>query len=138
MANPISNIPILLFPLKLETRFVKDELWIRAFPDEAFLQSHDANLTPEEKMDARAFKEQTSKEEQRRVWEELVAKYGVYRSSWIVQISDAELDRQQTNEKKEEEPSFYFKWLPDRLVFYIYKAGDKQPTYQGDGSVINR
>jgi hypothetical protein len=57
MANPVSNIPVLLFPLKLETRFVGDELWIRAFPDTVFLQSHNPNLTTEEKADAKAFKE---------------------------------------------------------------------------------
>lgn len=139
MGNPISNIPILLFPLKLETRFVKDELWIRVFPDEAFLQSHDPTLTPEEKTDALAFKAQPSKEQERLAWEGLVAKYGVYRASWVVQISEEELEQQKTTgQEKEKEPSFYFKWLPDRLVFYVYKEGDQKPTYKGDGSVINR
>ena len=139
MANPISNIPILLFPLKLETRFVKDELWIRAFPDEAFLQSHDPLLTREERTDALAFKDQASKEQERRSWEELITKYGVYRASWIAQISKKELDRQKTREnEKGKEPSFYFKWLPDRLVFYLYKEGEQTPAYEGDGSVIDR
>ncbi len=138
MANPISNIPILLFPLKLETRFVKDELWIRAFPDEAFLQSHDPTLTQEEKKDALVFKQLTSEEQKRAAWEELVSKYGVYRSSWLVQISNEDLELLTASAKeKEEEPSFYFKWLPDRLVFYIYKEGDQQPTYKGDGSLID-
>ncbi|HSI77290.1 MAG TPA: hypothetical protein VK957_15430, partial [Lunatimonas sp.] len=138
MANPISNIPILLFPLKLETRFVKDELWIRAFPDEAFLQSHDPTLTKEEKIDALEFKQQSSTEQKRLAWEKLVTKYGVFRSSWIAQISGEELDSQASSETKEKEPSFYFKWLPDRLVFYLYKEGDQTPTYKADGSVIDR
>jgi len=94
MGNPISNIPILLFPLKLETRFVQDELWIRVFPDEAFIQSHDPTLTQEEIADAVAFKEHTSTDNKKRAWEKLVAKYGVYRSSWIVHISSEELERQ--------------------------------------------
>ena len=139
MANPISNIPILLFPLKLETRFVNDELWIRAFPDEAFLQSHDPMLTKEEQTAALAFKGQTSKEQEKLAWDALVSKHGVYRASWIAQISKAELEQQQANGKEnEKEPSFYFKWLPDRLVFYVYKEGDQKPTYKSDGSVINR
>lgn len=125
--------------MKLETRFVKDELWIRAFPDEAFLQSHDPTLTREEKADALAFKEQTSKEQESLSWEKLVTKYGVYRASWIAQISKEELDRQEIRgNEKGKEPSFYFKWLPDRLVFYLYKEGGQTPAYEGDGSVIDR
>jgi uncharacterized Zn ribbon protein len=137
MANPISKIPILLFPLKIETRFITDELWIRVFPDEAFLQSHDPVLTQDEKTDANAFIKLSSKEDKKLAWEELVSKYGVYRSSWIAQISNEALELQASNDK-EEEPSFYFKWLPDRLVFYVYKEGDQKPTYKADGSVIDR
>ena len=139
MPNPISHIPILLFPLKLETRFVKDELWIRAFPDVAFLQSHDPHLTHEEHADAKAFKERTSKEERQVAWGELVSKYGVYRSSWIVQISNEQLDELAPKPNAtEKESSFYFKWLPDRLVYYVYKQGDITPSYEEDGSVIDR
>ncbi|MBK6282314.1 MAG: hypothetical protein IPF54_06275 [Draconibacterium sp.] len=122
MANPVSNIPILLFPLKLETRFVADELWIRAFPDVVFLQSHNPILSKEEKPDAIAFKKLTTKEDKKQFWSELVSKYGVYRSSWIVQISSEELDQQPVNNDGKSDPTFYFKWLPDRLVFYIYKG----------------
>jgi hypothetical protein len=138
MPNPVSNIPVILFPLKLETRFVGDELWIRAFPDTAFLQSHNPHLSKEEKADAEAFKKLNSKEEQKQAWEELVSKYGVYRAAWLVQISGDELERQVSADIKDEEPSFYFKWLPDRLVFYLYKEGDEKPAYKVDGSVINR
>ena len=138
MANPLSNIPILLFPLKLETRFVQDELWIRAFPDGAFLQSHDPMLTSEERIDALEFKEKATKDEKELGWEELVSKYGVYRSSWIAHISSEALENQTSLDKKEEETSFYFKWLPDRLVYYLYKAGDHKPSYKGEGSVIDR
>ncbi len=138
MAHPVSNIPVLLFPLKLETRFVGDELWIRAFPDIAFLQSHNSNLTNEEKADAETFKKLNLTEEKKQAWEELVSKYGVYRAAWLVQMSDDELEHQVNADIKEEEPSFYFKWLPDRLVFYLYKEGDQKPTYKAEGSVIDR
>ncbi|WP_158867570.1 lipoyl domain-containing protein [Maribellus comscasis] len=116
-----------------------DELWIRVFPDAVFLQSHNPNLSKEEKKDAEAFKKLTIKEQKKQAWEELVSKYGVYRSSWIVQISDKELQQQENNNDfTDHEPSFYFKWLPDRLVFYVYKEGEQKPTYKEDGSVIDR
>jgi len=86
MAHPISKIPVVLFPLKLETRFVQNELWIRAFPDEAFLQSHDPRLTRRERLDVEAFKQKESREEKKAAWGELVSKYGVYRSAWLVEV----------------------------------------------------
>ena len=62
---PVSNLPIVLFPLKLETRFVEDQLWIRAFPDVAFLQSHDPRLTKEERKAAKSFKTKTTEKDQK-------------------------------------------------------------------------
>jgi hypothetical protein len=139
MAGPISNIPILLLPLKLETRFVADELWIRAFPDEIFLQSHDPILGTEERTAARAFKKHTTKEQKVSAWDALVAKFGVYRAAWLVQMSDEELSQQENvRQTKKEELVFQFKWLPDRLVYYLYKDGEQVPAYRADGSLIDR
>jgi len=143
MAYPISKIPVVLFPLKLETRFVKNELWIRAFPDEAFLQSHDPRLTRQERLDVEAFKQKKSSEGKKAAWGELVSKYGVYRSAWLVQISSKELKEPKSDvdskaEKEEnEEPTFYFKWLPDRLVAYLYKDNETDPII-GKGAKIDR
>jgi hypothetical protein len=140
---PISNIPVVLFPLKLETRFVSDELWIRAFPDMAFLQSHDPILSYEERADAALFKE-TAPEQKEEAWENLVNKYGVYRAAWIVQITPEELAAQeqaaseQGEKPGDEAASFYFKWLPDRLVFYLYKNDQRSPAYTAAGSLIDR
>lgn len=138
MSNPISKIPILLFPLKLETRFVDSELWIRVFPDDVLLQSHNPSLSTEEKIDAIAFKELDLGEAKQAAWEALVSKYGVYRSTWISRITSEELLAQQNNNDDEIEPSFHFKWLPDRFVFYLYKRGATTPTYKKNGSVIDR
>lgn len=140
---PISNIPVVLFPLKLETRFISDELWIRAFPDMAFIQSHETRLGLQERTDAAQFK-QTPPEDRKTAWGDLVNKYGVYRAAWIVQISETEIDAQEqlaaeVGEKAENEaPEFYFKWLPDRLVFYLYKTGEQTPSLVEEGSLIDR
>ena len=48
------NIPIVLFPVRIETRFVSppvtpsDELWIRIFPDDIHTNAHEPALTREE------------------------------------------------------------------------------------------
>jgi hypothetical protein len=140
---PISNLPVVLFPLKLETRFIGDELWIRAFPDTALLQSHEPRLTSRERADASRFK-QTPADQKKEAWEDLVGKYGVYRGAWIVQISEQELTAQeQAASEQGERPegeaaSFRFNWLPDRLVFYLYRQGQRSPAYTVAGSLIDR
>lgn len=163
MARPTSNIPIVLFPLKLETRFIGEQLWIRALPDLPFLESHDPRLTEEELASAHHFKQALAetedideqgqpdlyreKEEALKVaWEVLVAKYGIYRSAWIVQISPEALELQSNRPSEngaggsDEVPTFLFRWLPDHLAFYLYKAGDSidQPAYTVEGASIER
>jgi hypothetical protein len=141
---PISHLPIALFPLKLETRFVAQQLWIRAFPDAVFLQSHDPRLTAEERAAAIAFKNLSTETEKRAAWEDLVHKYGAYRAAWLAHISAEEAAQQaqqaaQSGERPEdEETAFFLKWLPDRLVFSLYRAGERQHAYEVKGATIDR
>ncbi|PHN01993.1 hypothetical protein CRP01_34370 [Flavilitoribacter nigricans DSM 23189 = NBRC 102662] len=142
---PVSNIPIVLFPLKLETRFVGNQLWIRAFPDSAFLQSHDPRLTQDERSAAVAFKELTTREEKKAAWEDLVNRYGTYRAAWLAQISKEEIALQQQQaaehglEKAEDEATaFFLKWLPDRLVFSLYKKDKPYDPIEVRGDKIDR
>lgn len=57
-----SDYPILFFPLRLETRFMKNdsELWLRIYPDDIHIHSHESYLTEQEK------------EKGMRYWKELV------------------------------------------------------------------
>jgi len=138
MGHPISNFPVALFPLKLETRFIGDELWIRAYPDKIFLQSHDPRLTKEEQKDAIHFKQLTNNDQKRKNWEKLVAKYGVYRSAYLVHIS-RKTEVSTIDEKLEnQEPEFSFQWLPDRLVAYLYRKDENEPAYKKIGLKIDR
>ncbi|GAA4273763.1 hypothetical protein U6A24_02500 [Aquimarina gracilis] len=141
--SPISKIPILLLPLKLETRFInignnRVQLWIRVFPDQIFLESHEKLLNPQEKTDVLHFKTLEDDASKRLFWEELVAKYGVYRASWLVQITNEELNSQEPLENQE--TIFKFNWLPRKFNFYLYKKGDTTnlPTYTDNGSLIDQ
>lgn len=158
MSVPISNIPIALFPLKVETRFIDvpnsndpHQLWIRAFPDIAFIQSHNPILTKEEREDARAFKQikNGTEEEKKEFWETLVSKYGAYRAAWVVQIGEEKKENEEDELLKQEreaiqlgeragdeETSFFVKWLPNRLVFSLYKVNEKEAAYNEEGSKI--
>lgn len=55
-----SDVPVLLFPLRLETRFKADgsgipQLWVRVFPDTCLIDSFEETLTDHEIADAQTF-----------------------------------------------------------------------------------
>jgi len=60
--------PILLFPVRLETKFKhvdsgNPQLWLRVFPDDIAIETHEPNLTFEEFEDGRRFFEELWKAE---------------------------------------------------------------------------
>ena len=130
MPSKKTDVPALLFPMKIETRFIGNELWIRIFPDEMFLHSYQTRLNSNELVDAIWFKGLSSEGgDQRQAWDELVDKYGVYRASWLVHISNDELQQQEQQPplKDDDDNSFYFAKLPHKLVLYLYPENEGKP-----------
>jgi len=91
--NISSATPILFFPLRLETHFRTgargDELCVRIFPDEIFVDYLIESLTADEINDAKRFWIQWyiasgNKEREYEAWQVLCAKYPVYRAAWLV------------------------------------------------------
>ncbi len=90
--NGLSERPIMLFPVRLETKYVgtgvTEKLRIRIFPDEVVIKSHERPLTDEELQCGMDFwnefyqanKDETAEKE---AWEKLVKKFGVERAAWI-------------------------------------------------------
>jgi hypothetical protein len=85
--------PILLFPLRLETRFktVDDQaqLWVRAYPDQCLAESFEPSLTEAEARNAQVFwagvwRAGGIDAEERAAWRDLAKAHGVGRASWIV------------------------------------------------------
>jgi hypothetical protein len=85
--------PILLFPLRLETRFKagnagQSQLWVRVYPDACLIDSFEESLTEQEVANARAFwasvwRAGGDEALERAAWRELVASHGSGRSGWI-------------------------------------------------------
>ncbi len=102
--NPIENIsaladdcPILLFPLRLETRFKKveregeqvDQLWVRVFPDEIAINSFESDLSETEIHNAQSYwlarwKAGQDVDGQRGAWRALSAAHGPGRAYWLI------------------------------------------------------
>ncbi len=102
--SPVENIaglpddcPILLFPLRLETRFkkvqyknrVQDQLWVRVFPDDIAINSFESDLSKSEIRDAQAYwlaRWSAGKEidGNRGAWRSLTAAHGPGRAYWLI------------------------------------------------------
>lgn len=86
--------PILLFPLRIETRFKtsvegQPQLWVRVYPDQCLVDSFEPSLTEEEVRNARVFwakiwRAGGVEAEERTAWRDLTASHGVGRAGWII------------------------------------------------------
>lgn len=88
-----TDIPLLLLPVRLETRFAGQQLKIRIFPDAVHLDSHEAELTAREEGDARAYWDQMAaaggdQDQEAAAWKALARAYGVPRAAWIARVME--------------------------------------------------
>ncbi|MFL5740210.1 MAG: hypothetical protein ACJ75B_08330 [Flavisolibacter sp.] len=96
--DPLSQIneeqPILFLPLRLETRFAANgtELWIRAYPDEISVHSHESALTASE-IEAGSYYWKTLwkdssqgdfEKSRKKRWSSIAQFYGANRAAWII------------------------------------------------------
>jgi hypothetical protein len=94
LPNLTDRVPILLFPLRLETRFNdvgdgKTQLWVRVYPDNCLVDSFDPLLTEAEVTNAQTFwagiwRAGGDETMERAAWRGLVASHGSGRAGWIV------------------------------------------------------
>jgi hypothetical protein len=94
-----ADVPFLLFPLRVETRFKlkanetrdTDELWMRFYPDDCQVNSFEGLLRENEVTTGKAFWGQYwaaagNETKQRSAWKALAASHGSGRAAWIIQI----------------------------------------------------
>ncbi|MDF0651483.1 MAG: hypothetical protein P0121_08455 [Nitrospira sp.] len=80
--------PLVLFPVRLETRFFGQELRIRVFPDKIHVDTHEPELTADEvewgKHFHTLFWNATEEEARKNAWRQLAERYGAERAAWVV------------------------------------------------------
>lgn len=93
MAKLDDNYPLLLFPLRLETRFKKEnnqnQLWLRVYPDDCNVVKKETLLTKEELENVSVFhcemfKASGNEADERGAWRVLVNSHGANRAAWII------------------------------------------------------
>jgi hypothetical protein len=147
------RLPFLLFPVRVETRFMAvdegTELWVRIFPDDIAVHTHEKTLTRDEvksgmtywrEMWAASREENPDKqtELEKGAWRVLTDGYGPYRAAWIASEMKPEtldVDRVEdvTFPRFDEETLKMESWIraprsrvmPDRFVVMTFENGNK-------------
>lgn len=89
---PCTTHPVLLLPLRLETRFKDGHLLVRIYPDQVFVHSHEKSLTQVELTAAETYKKSQGSERRdaRRL---LSSQFGPRRAAWIRRcVEDPDFD----------------------------------------------
>jgi hypothetical protein len=87
-----ATFPIALFPVRIETRFLRDgarpELRVRIYPDTISANRHDPLLTAEELALGQAYWQQAWSGEEAGAWRELLVDATPQRAAWIVRTTE--------------------------------------------------
>ncbi|MGC4070209.1 MAG: hypothetical protein QM784_37225 [Polyangiaceae bacterium] len=87
LARLKGNQPIVLFPVRIETRFDGNLLKVRVFPDEILQSTHETALTTEEYAAAENYYVQLNEHgKEPELWRDLIARFGVQRSAYLLRI----------------------------------------------------
>jgi hypothetical protein len=107
------SLPFLLFPVRIETRFINRELWVRVYPDDIAVHTHEKDFTRDDvdsgieywiqRTLAASVTDATEREQlEKGAWRALVNSYGGTRASWIA----AEIKRRVIEKEGSEDFSF--------------------------------
>ncbi len=128
-----SRVPILLMPLRVQTRFRTTPngtaLLIRAYPDDVSVQSHDAALTTGEATGGRAYwaapeeSDDPATPTRKAIFRGIASHSGVPRAVYIIGAMNPENAEPRVTDTLTRIPACWT--LPERLVFRIFSVSDE-------------
>src|SRR5690606_25518942 len=137
---PSRTRPVLLLPVRLETRFVGTKLLVRIFPEPIAIESLQRELTVAELEHSRSAREELARSDgdHQAAWRELVATFGARRAAWILRRA-AEYERDEAEPRPTDgaRPAIT-RILPDHFVVTAVPslAGSTDQPYSVTGAPI--
>jgi hypothetical protein len=137
--------PLLLFPVRVETRFVArrtgpgTDLLLRVYPDDIHLDSHEPALTEEEERLGKEFWAHVAaapagtdrQEHIRQGWQRLTEQFGTTRAAWIAHVLDPAQGRTVSRRNDSWTRAPHTQVLPDRWVAVGYRSDAVRVTAWG-------
>lgn len=140
--------PLLLLPVRLETRFVPrrtgagTDLLLRVYPDDLHIDSHEPGVTADEERWGIAFWDQVAAlpagpdrtERQRQAWQQLTERVGTERAAWLARALDPAHRNAVTRREDPWTRAPHTSLLPDRWVAIAYR--NERPRITAWGKAI--
>ena len=125
--TPKHSHPVLLAPMRIETRFKDAHLWIRIYPDRFTIDTHDGGLTRDEieaGLRYRTAFDNGDNVEKRDAWRQLTSSLGTRRAAYVSRTMLR--DRDSTPEEKEVNWRMppKLKGLPDHFEVFAYRGSE--------------
>lgn len=126
-----TNYPVALFPVRLETRFKNGELWVRIYPDDICIESHDRRITRKESDALDNLKSvldsDANTDDKQAAWRNFVTDHGLPRAIYLATLKKKEFIDTEIFSPK-------VRILPSRFLVTVYQKG--KAKYQQLGEPI--
>ncbi len=145
--------PIMLLPLRLETRFKEvdgqQELWVRVYPDDVAVTTHEKVLTDSEYQAGKdywtALRGAAGEDERKNAWRKLADRFGPNRAAWVAlqtkplnwnsdpppAVPDLQFPQPELTKPDSWTQAPHSRVMPDRFVLMAYKSGKLVHTLVG-------
>lgn len=123
--------PLVLLPVRIETRFRSGELLVRVYPDEIFADGHEPELTDIECKAAIRYWVDADAGHERDAWEALVQAFGAPRAAWIVSSTRVDRGVRRTMKPSSWTRAVQARLLPDRWIVHLAPVGGPPSVHCG-------
>lgn len=146
VSNLSDSYPLILFPIKIETKFHGGpeaiyKLKVRIYPDDIEVENHEKELTAQETDAGNDYWNEVNQtsdyDEQVGAWNAIATKYSPQRAAWIVLKTDpnlppgSESGEKSTSWTRQQEARI----LPDKFIITVYHRNALDVTYFEVGQV---